>query len=104
MMLNGKPMTVQEFLDMDQACDYQTTKLMQNQSPVYMALLHWIVKRRQDRSLTWETYKTWDLDLEKIATEVQVGEPSLENGTGPGVRPGSATSGDSAGVNTPALP
>lgn len=102
MLLNGKPITVQEWLDMDEACDYQTTKLMQNQSPIFMALLHWISKRRDDRALSWAAYKTFDLDLEKIAAEVDVGEASLGNGTRPGVTPGSVTSGDSAEVTSSA--
>lgn len=93
MKLNGLPMTVQEFIDIDDASGHQVKVLMENQSPVFMTLCHWIVLRRADPGLTWETYKTMDLDLEAMASMVQVEEDSPTNGNGLGQQPVSATSG-----------
>lgn len=93
MKLNGVPMTVQEFIDIDDACNHRLKELMENASPVFMTLCHWIALRRDDPQLTWDDYKALPMDFEAMGSMVEVEEDTPTNGNGLGQRPVSVTSG-----------
>jgi uncharacterized protein YfaT (DUF1175 family) len=93
MKLNGVPITVQEFIDIDDASGHQVGMLFANQSPVFMTYMHWIALRREDPTLTWDQYKSMDLDLAAIAECISVEDATPMNGNGPSQLPVSVTSG-----------
>lgn len=101
MILAGKPVTVQEFTDMDRVSGWNLGNLMQGQSPTLLLLCGWIKERREQRNLTWEEYQKRELpDFEILAKEIDLQEADPTNGNERERTPVSVTSGESLPLNS----
>lgn len=99
MILNGRPVTVEEFTEMDRACDWNLGQLMQGSSPTMIFLCGWILERRDNRSLTWAEYRKREIDIETLAAQIELAEPNPTSGNGQAPTPVSVISGDSLQSN-----
>lgn len=95
MILGGKPVTVQEFTDMDRESGWNLSALMQGQSPSLLLLCGWIMERRNQKGLTWDEYRKRELpDFEILAKELDLKEADPTNGNGREPTPVSVISGE----------
>lgn len=95
MNLNGRPVTVAEFTDMDRISGWQLGLMMEGRSPTFMLLCDWIVQRREKKNLTWDEYRKQDLDLQTVEARLEITEPDPTNGDASETSPISADTGAS---------